>query len=332
MNLSTVYIMDVSVVTPIYNEVESVDELCSRLDAVMSQTGKSYELILVDDGSRDGSWDKISENCAKYPSVVGIQFRRNYGQTAAMRAGIEEARGEIIVMLDADLQNPPEEIPKLLGEMTADIDVVSGWRKKRKDVFYRVWPSRMANAMISKITGVYLHDYGCSLKAYRAEVLKNVQLYGEMHRFIPALADWEGSTLKEVVVDHAPRKHGTGKYSSLGRTPRVVLDLITVKFLLRYSRGPIQMFGKVAWWFLVPGVLLLLSIIILNLVGTIIGSTDYIYLLIKQPFYPITSFMLIFFGLQFISMGLLAEIQIRTYYESQDKKIYNVREIIRREA
>ena len=324
--------MDLSVVIPVYNEVESVDELCRRLHEVLPTLGKTYEAVLVDDGSSDGTWDRMVELSKKYPCLTLVRFRRNYGQTAAMAAGIDQAAGEIIVMLDADLQNPPEEIPKVLSKMTDDVDVVSGWRKDRQDKFLsRRLPSMIANGIISRITGVKLHDYGCSLKAYRAEVLKRVNLYGEMHRFIPALADWEGSNLVEVEVDHAARKYGEAKYG-IDRTFRVVLDLMTVKFLLQHSRGPIQIFGKIGGWFLIPGVLIFIAMVLLNLVGSIMGYTDRIFLLIKGPSWLITTFMLMFFGTQFILQGLLAELQTRTYFESQNKRPYNVRDVVQSPA
>ena len=239
-----------------------------------------------------------------------------------MSAGFDFARGEVIVTLDADLQNDPKDIPKLLDRVDQGFDVVSGWRKDRKDAFInRRLPSMLANALISKITGVALHDYGCTLKAYRREVIKGVRLYGEMHRFIPALASWVGGRLDEVVVDHHARRFGTSKYG-ISRTIRVVLDLITVKFLLHYSTGPIQMFGKIAASFAVPALLMLAA-----LVGDrIFGWFD--PYLIKRPFWVIAPLMLMAFAMQFISMGLLAEMQIRTYHESQNKPIYVVRETL----
>lgn len=318
--------LDLSVVIPVYNEVESVDKLCARLHAVLPTLGKSYEVILVDDGSRDGTWDRLVEISARVPCLKLIRFRRNFGQTAAMAAGFRHAEGDVVVTLDADLQNPPEEIPKLLAAMTPDVDVVSGWRKDRHDAFVnRRLPSMMANAIISKITGVHLHDYGCTLKAYRREVVQNVRLYGEMHRFIPALASWVGGRVEEVVVGHAAREFGTSKYG-IGRTTRVVLDLITVKFLLRYSMGPMQIFGKIGMFFGVPGLLMLLFLMGAHISHNAFG-TEFAATLVKRPFWLMTSFMGIFFGVQFISLGLLAEIQIRTYHESQDKHTYVIREM-----
>lgn len=319
--------VNLSVVVPVYNEEENVELLCSSLHKVLSNLGRNYEIVLVDDGSTDTTWGKLVEISKGTPNLRLVRLRRNFGQTAAMSAGFDHARGEIVVTMDADLQNDPEDIPQLLEHMEKGVDVVSGWRKDRKDPFLnRRLPSMMANWLISKITGVYLHDYGCTLKAYRREVIKNVQLYGEMHRFIPALASWVGGRIEEVVVTHHPRRYGTSKYG-ISRTVRVVLDLITVKFLLHYSRGPMQMFGKIGGIFGVPGVLMVLWMVgchaSYRLFGTTFGAD-----LIKRPFWLMTSFMLIFFGMQFISMGLLAEVQIRTYHESQDKPIYVVKETV----
>jgi glycosyltransferase involved in cell wall biosynthesis len=316
---------DVSVVVPVYNETESIDLLCSRLHEALCKMGRSYEIILVDDGSKDGTWDKLTEQTKKIPCLRLIRLRRNFGQTAALSAGFHHAGGDIIVTLDADLQNDPEDIPKLLEHMEKGVDVVSGWRKDRKDPFLnRRLPSMIANALISKITGVYLHDYGCTLKAYRREILEHVHLYGEMHRFIPALASWVGGQIQEVEVKHHARQFGTSKYG-ISRTIRVILDLITVKFLLHYRMGPMQMFGKLGALFGVPGLLMILTMIATHLsyrlFGTELGAE-----LIKRPFWIMTSFMLIFFGMQFISMGLLAEVQIRTYHESQDKPVYVIKE------
>ena len=319
---------EVSVVIPVYNEEENVDLLCEKLHAALSGGGRSYELVLVDDGSSDQTWSKLVDQSKKTPHLKLIRFRRNFGQTAAMSAGFDHAEGDIIVTLDADLQNDPKDIPMLLEKMHDEVDVVSGWRKNRKDRFLnRRLPSMMANKLISKITGVALHDYGCTLKAYRKDVIKNVRLYGEMHRFIPALASWVGGKVEEVVVDHHARQFGTSKYG-ISRTGRVVLDLITVKFLLRYSMGPMQIFGKIAAGFALPGILMLLVMIGANLAHNLFGWESVLAELIKRPFWIMTAFMLVFMGMQFISMGLLAEIQIRTYHEAQDKKTYMVREIV----
>ncbi len=319
--------MDVSVVVPVFNEEESVELLCRQLHDALSGLGMSYELLLVDDGSSDNTWDRLVELRSEIPCLGLICFRRNFGQTAAMSAGFHKARGDVIVTLDADLQNDPADIPLLLKEMGPNVDVVSGWRKNRKDRFLdRRLPSMIANRVISRFTGVGIHDFGCTLKAYRREVIQNVHLYGEMHRFIPAFASWVGGKVVEVEVNHRARQFGTSKYG-IARTLRVVLDLITVKFLMRYSTGPIQIFGKIAVLFLLPGILLLLLMILANGLYHF-GVPNAMDSLIKRPFWVMTSFLLIFMGMQFISMGLLAEMQVRTYHESQNKPIYLVREAL----
>ncbi len=318
--------INLSVVVPVYNEEESVVLLCEKLHESVSKIGRSYEIVLVDDGSTDATWQKMRECADKYPSFRLVRFRRNFGQTAAMSAGFKESKGSVIITLDADLQNDPADIPKLLEKMDEGYDVVSGWRKNRQDAFLnRVLPSMMANWLISKITGVSLHDYGCTLKAYTRDIVDNLQLYGEMHRFIPALASWVGGRISEVVVDHHPRQFGTTKYG-ISRTFRVVLDLLTVKFFLVYSTRPIQIFGKIGMWLAAPGAIMLASVTAFHILWKIWGITPELALLIKSPFWVITPFMLIFFGIQLLSMGILAEIQIRTYHESQNKPIYVIRE------
>jgi len=317
--------VDISIVVPVYHEEDNVEELCQKLHDCLSRMGCSYEIVLIDDGSQDGTWAMLAACSERLPHLHLIRFRRNFGQTAAMSAGFHAARGETIVTLDADLQNDPADIPKLLDKLGEGYDVVSGWRKRRRDPFFsRRLPSLLANLLVSKITGVYLHDYGCTLKAYHREVIDNLRLYGEMHRFIPGLASLVGARIGEVEVSHRPRRFGKSKYG-ISRTVRVILDLITVKFLMHYSKGPIQMFGKLGGVFLVPGVALFLLMIAGNasfhLFGTELGAD-----LIKRPFWLMTGFMLIFFGVQFISIGLLAEVQIRTYHESQNKPIYVIKE------
>ena len=320
--------IDVSVVAPVFNEQENVQLLCEALHESLSRLGRSYEIILVDDGSSDDTWPRLRACADIYPHLSLVRLRRNFGQTAAMSAGFHAARGRVVVTLDADLQNDPDDIPKLLEKIEAGADVVSGWRKDRQDPFInRRLPSILANALISKITGVYLHDYGCTLKAYRREVIERLRLYGEMHRFIPALASWIGAELAEVPVNHRARRFGKSKYG-ITRTFRVVLDLMTVKFLLRYSTHPIQMFGKIGAVFGVPGVLAL-GMLVLGHVAYFLGGGPVAAALVamsKRPMWVITPFMLILFCMQFISMGLLAEIQIRTYHESQDKPIYVIKE------
>jgi glycosyltransferase involved in cell wall biosynthesis len=317
--------LDLSVVIPVMDEEANVEELIRELMGVLNGLDRSYEVIVVDDGSTDSTWSRLVKIAGTTPHLLLIRFRRNFGQTAAMSAGFQQAKGEIIVAMDGDLQNDPASIPALLAVMSDDVDVVSGWRKDRKDRLARRIPSQMANRLISKITGVHLHDYGCSLKAYRRSVLDNIRLYGQMHRFIPALASWAGNNVQEVEVNHRPRVAGQAKYPNLGRTGRVILDLITVKFLLRYAMGPMQIFGKIGLFFGGLGVLIF-GVIFFDyfFIELAVGSTP----LVKRPIYVMSGFMFILFCIQFISMGLLAEIQIRTYHEAQDKRTYVIRETV----
>lgn len=308
----------ISIVVPVYNEVEALNPLYDALGPVLEKMGRPVEVILVDDGSEDGSaplMDKIAEKDKRF---TVIHLRRNFGQTAAMAAGFDYARGEAIVAMDADLQNDPTDIPTLVDKLEEGYDVVSGWRRDRKDPWLtRKLPSMIANALISHVTGVRLHDYGCSLKAYRAEVIKDVKLYGDMHRFIPVLAKWAGARVTEMVVKHHPRKYGESKYG-LKRTLRVLLDLATVKFLLAYSTHPLQIFGR--WGLLIGGV----------------GFLVALWLTIQKLFYGaslaerpalILAVLMMLVGTQLVSMGLIAELQARTYYESQDKPVYTIRYI-----
>ncbi|MBL7115309.1 MAG: glycosyltransferase family 2 protein [Kiritimatiellae bacterium] len=322
---------EISVVAPVYNEEENVPILCEQLHAALSECGRTYEILLIDDGSTDASWERMNEAHNQYPYIRLIRLRRNFGQTAAMSAGFHESHGEMVITMDADLQNDPADIPMLMEQADKGFDVVSGWRRKRKDTFInRRLPSMIANGLISRITGVFLHDYGCTLKAYRRDVVANLRLYGEMHRFIPALASWVGASVTEIEVNHRPRMFGTTKYG-ISRTLRVILDLITVKFLLRYSTHPIQIFGKIGLGLGAPGVLMLMFVVLAHLSFLCFG-TQFAAELIKRPFWVFTPFMLILFCTQFISMGLLAEIQIRTYHESQSKPIYVIRERVEPDA
>ncbi len=311
-------ILDLSVVIPIYNEAKNVEKLYEKLEEVLSKLDKSYEVLLVDDGSTDGTNDKLAKIHKRNPKYKVIQFRRNYGQTAAISAGFDYAIGDVIVTIDADLQNDPKDIPKLLKKMEDGYDVVSGWRKERKDPFLtRIIPSKVANWFVSILAGIHLHDYGCTLKAYSKDVAKNVQLYGEMHRYIPALASWIGINVTEVPVSHHKRRFGKSKYG-LSRTPRVILDLITLKFLLSYSTRPIQIFGSLG--------------IITGFIGFSIALyLSYVRLILRQPIGDrpllLLAVLLIFLGFQFISMGLLGELVVRTYHESQNKPIYFVKKI-----
>jgi glycosyltransferase involved in cell wall biosynthesis len=323
--------VELSVVVPVFNEEESLDHLLPRLVQALEQFGRSWEVVLVDDGSTDGSWEKLRAWVARQKGLRAIRLRRNFGQTAAMSAGFHHARGRLIITLDADLQNDPNDIPLLVETLERQsLDVVSGWRKERQDPFLtRRLPSQLANALISRFTGVRLHDYGCTLKVYRREVIENLSLYGEMHRFLPALASWVGGSIGEVVVHHHPRRFGRSKYG-LSRTTRVILDLLTVNFLLRYSTRPIQIFGRWGLGTLFTGLVLLAVMAIPHLLYPFF-KTHWIEMLVglaKRPFWVTTPFMLIFFGIQFISMGLLAELQTRTYHESQRKPVYTVRDIL----
>jgi glycosyltransferase involved in cell wall biosynthesis len=312
-------LLDLSVVLPVHNEEESLPRLHAALTETLAEYGRSYELVFIDDGSRDGSHAVLADLQARDPHVRVIRLRRNFGQTAAMSAGFRYARGRVILPMDADLQNDPADIPRLVAKIEEGYDVVSGWRIDRQDRFLsRRLPSIFANWLIGRVTGVRLHDYGCSLKAYRAEVVKNVPLYGEMHRFIPALASWYGARIAELPVTHHPRRFGKTKYG-LSRTFRVILDLITVKFLLSFSTQPLHVFG---FW----GGLCLFS-----------GCAISAYLAVMRLFFHqelsrrpllLLGVLLISTGIQFISMGLLAEMMARTYHESQDKPIYVVRDTL----
>ena len=307
----------VSLVIPCFNEEESVDELLGELLSVLDGHDLEGEIVLVDDGSTDGTWEKLRTWGQREPRLKLIRFRRNFGQTAAMVAGLDHACGDIIIPLDADLQNDPHSIPDLLKKIDEGYDVVSGWRKDRKDTFAtRKFPSMIANAIISWVSGVKLHDYGCTLKAYRREVLDPVQLYGEMHRFIPVYASWAGARVTEVVVKHRARKYGMSKYGIM-RTFKVVLDLLVVKFLGSFGTKPIYFFGGLG--------LLLFAGGFLSGVYTLYEKYAHNVWAHRNPFLIIAVFLAIL-GVQSLILGLLAEIGIRTYHESQSKPIYNIRE------
>ncbi len=310
--------MTLSVVIPLYNEEENVQMLFERLKGTLDHLKKEYEIIFVDDGSTDRTLSILEEIQAKDKTVVVLSLRRNFGQTAAFAAGFDFARGDVIVTMDGDLQNDPADIPKLL-ELIKDNDLVSGWRKKRKDPFFtRRLPSIMANWLISNVTGVKLHDYGCSLKAYRREVIKNLKLYGEMHRFIPAVASWYGVRIAEVETIHHQRLRGKSKYG-ISRTIKVVLDLITVKFLQSFSTKPIQFFGPVGIISGFLGFLISLYLAIDKLfLGRDIGGRPLLLL----------GALLIIVGIQLIGMGLLGEMLVRVYHESQRKPIYVIKKIL----
>lgn len=311
--------IEITLVIPVYNEEESLPGLLETLGRVCPGLGKSYEVILVDDGSTDRSFEVLTRLRAGDPRIRILRFRRNFGQTAALAAGFDHALGDVIVTLDADLQNDPADIAALLERIDAGFDIVSGWRKDRKDRFLsRRLPSLLANRLISRFTGVRLHDYGCTLKAFRREVIKNVNLYGELHRFIPAIASTMGVAIAEIEVHHRPRLKGKSKYT-LMRTPKVLLDLLTVKFLLSYSTRPLQMFG------------------LFGLAGLLAGGALGLWLtyerlvlrhgIANRPLL-LLAVLLVVIGIQFITLGLLAEIMVRAYHESSAKKIYHIKETV----
>ncbi len=311
--------VEVTVVVPVMNEEENVGQLHAEISATMEEFGRPYEVIYVDDGSSDTTFEKLEAIRNEDDHVVAIQFRRNFGQTAAMAAGFDHARGGIIIPMDGDLQNDPADIPRLIAALEEGYDIVSGWRKNRKDkTLTRKIPSKMANWLIGAVTGVKIHDYGCSLKAYRAEVLQHIRLYGEMHRFIPAIASWHGARITEMVVNHRPRIHGVTKYG-LVRTMKVVLDLITVKFLGGYGTKPIYFFGAMALVLLLGAGVSGIAVTIRKLVWNLS--------MIRSPLLLLTV-MLVVLGAMCVMLGLLAELMVRTYHESQDKPVYTVRRIL----
>lgn len=310
--------MTLSVVIPVYNEEENIPVLHEKVRNVLQRIGEEYEIIYVDDGSTDRTLEILESLQKKDNHVVVLSLRRNFGQTAAFAAGFDFSRGDVIITMDADLQNDPEDIPRLL-ELIKEYDLVSGWRKERKDPFFsRRLPSMIANWLISKVTGVRLHDYGCSLKAYRKDIVKNLRLYGEMHRFIPAVASWYGVKVAEVPVRHHPRFKGRSKYG-ISRTFKVLLDLVTVKFLQSFSTKPIQFFGSMGLFSSVLGFFILLYLTALKLFqGASIGGRPLLIL----------GVLLIVVGVQFVGMGLLGEMIVRVYHESQRKPIYVLKKII----
>jgi len=312
--------IEVSIVIPVLNEAENLEPLYFQLQCLLNNWDRHCEIIFVDDGSTDGSPEILKKLQMHNDRVRVIRLRRNFGQTAAFSAGFDLAQGDVIITMDGDLQNDPADIPRLLEKIEAGYDVVSGWRVNRHDKFLtRRLPSRMANSLISKVTGIKLHDYGCSLKAYRRDVVKNIRLYGEMHRLIPALASWMGIQVAEIPVNHMPRKFGRSKYG-LGRTVRVILDLLTVKFLLDYATRPIQIFGLLGLFSLSLGGALGIYLSILKLIfDQQLGDRPLLLLAV----------LLIMIGIQLIVMGLLGELVVRTYHETQGKPIYVVREILK---
>lgn len=323
---------DLTLVIPVYNEVENLRPLVQEITSTLEGRGLDYEILFVDDGSRDGSFDLIRALHRDDPRVTGIRFRRNFGQTAAFAAGFAQARGRIIVTLDADRQNDPADIPALLHKLQEGYDVVNGWRQKRRDpILSRKLPSKVANRLIALTTGVRLRDRGCSLRAFRSDVVRDLHLYGEMHRFIPELVHFAGFRMAEVPVNHRPRTAGQSKYG-LSRTFRVLLDLITVLFLQRYGDRPMHLFGSVGissgGLGLIITAWLAVGKIWAGVVGGQQGFQD--YRIGERPLL-LLGVLLIILGAQFVIMGLVAELTIRTYYESQQKPVYFVKEILGRE-
>jgi glycosyltransferase involved in cell wall biosynthesis len=310
---------ELSIVIPVRNEAPALPELHRELNEALAACGRSYEIIVVDDGSTDESFAILARLQAVDSRLRVIRLRRNFGQTAAFAAGFDHARGRLIVTSDGDLQNDPRDIPAMVNALERGSDIVCGWRKDRKDAFLsRRLPSAIANRLISMATGVHLHDYGCSLKVFRAEVVKPLKLYGEMHRFLPAIASEQGVAITEVVCNHRARQYGRSKYG-IGRTVRVILDLLTVKFLLSYSTRPLQIFGLIGF--------------AMGLLGTgITGWLAYVRLTGQESIAnrPLLLFgiLLVFTGVQLVTLGLLAELQARTYHESQNKPTYAIREIL----
>ena len=313
---------EISIFLPVFNEEPNVRPLHAKLDDALQKLGRSAEIIYVDDGSTDGSLNVLRELAQADQRVRVIALRRNYGQTPAMAAGIDAARGEVLIPMDADMQNDPTDIARLLDKLDEGYDVVSGWRKNRKDpLVTRKLPSMMANWLISKIGGVLLHDYGCSLKAYRRESLEDVHLYGEMHRFIPIYASWSGARVAEIPVDHHARTMGKSKYG-LSRTIKVVFDLMTIKFMASYQTKPLYVFG----W---AGLLTMLASLVCAVFAFVMKYLDWPHHadFVQTPL-PVLTMVMLVLGIQFFLMGLLAEMLVRTYHESQAKRIYAVRERI----
>lgn len=310
---------EISIVIPVFQEEENIELLTKELQEVMKEVSENYEIIFIDDGSKDGTFDVLSRMRKNDSRIKVLRFRKNYGQTAALSAGFNYAVGDVVVTLDGDLQNDPADIPRMIEKLAEGYDMVSGWRLHRKDkLLTRRIPSIIANKIIGKITGTKLHDYGCALKVYKKGVIKNIKLYGEMHRFIPAIVSWLGAEIAEMPVNHRPRTRGTTKYD-LTRTWRVILDLINVKFLLSYITRPLQYFGKIGLIFI------FLSMAVI--VGVMTAKIAYGVNISSTLMFSTVVFMALM-GIQFITMGLMAEIVIRTYHESQDKPIYVIREVL----
>lgn len=311
--------MQVSIVIPIYNELDNVWPLYRQLDAVLREQDRSYEILFIDDGSLDGTDRRLQEIAARDSHVKVVRFRRNYGQTAAMHAGIQHATGEVIVTMDGDMQNDPTDIPMMLDKIDEGFDLVHGWRKNRQDALVnRKLPSKIANWLISKVTHFPIHDLGCTLKAIRREIATELELYGEMHRFIPILAHQRGARCAEVVTKHHPRRFGETKYG-IGRTFRVILDLITVKYMLDYFASPMKLFGKFGLWSAAASILSIGATAAMKL----IGGVD----MTGNPLLMLSVFAFIA-SIQFMSLGLLGEVNARIYYSREKKQHHAVRELI----
>ena len=317
--MSSASVPELSIVVPLFNEEESLPLLVEKLLLALRPLGRSFELVLVDDGSSDRTADVLRQQAAGAPELVAVLLRRNYGQTAAMAAGFDASRGRLIVPLDGDLQNDPADIPMLLGRLEEGYDLVSGWRHQRQDhAVSRLLPSKIANALIARVTGVQLHDYGCSLKAYRRELVEDMNLYGELHRFLPALAFIEGARIAEVKVNHNARQFGQSKYG-IDRTFRVLMDLFTVWFMKRFLTRPMYVFGFGGLSAMGIGALLSAYLLAVKLGGAEIGN---------RPLLLVAVLALIT-GVQLFCFGLLSEVQMRTYHESQGRPIYRIRETLR---
>jgi glycosyltransferase involved in cell wall biosynthesis len=312
--------VDLSIVVPVYNEQDSLARLIEEIHAALRPTDRSYEIVLIDDGSTDLSLELLKQLASTDPTLVVVQFRRNFGQTAAMQAGFDHAQGQVVVTMDADLQNDPRDIPLMLERLEQGFDLVAGWRKDRRDRFLsRRLPSILANRLISWTTKVKLHDYGCTLKVMHSDVTKEIRLYGEMHRFIPAIASWMGVKIAEVEVNHRARRFGASKYG-IGRTIRVILDLFTVRFIQSYLRRPMQVFGLAGLFCFMAGLLLSAWLAFMRLV--------YGHPLADRPLL-LLGVLLMVVGIQLLSLGLVADIIARTYFESQKKPAYYVRMVLR---
>lgn len=310
--------MNLSIIIPLFNEEKNLTLLASKLLMVLNQLGKTYEVIFINDGSTDQSFEVLKSLAKQNSSFRVINFRRNFGQTAALACGIDNSQGEIIIPMDADLENDPADIPRLLAELDKGFDLVSGWRKNRwqDKVLTRRLTSKIANYLISRVSGIRLHDYGCTLKAYKREIIQDVDLYGEMHRFIPALAAWQGARVGEIEVNYQVRQFGQSNYG-LSRVFKVLLDLITIKFLSGYATKPIYFFGKFGFWSFFLGVLIFL----LATYYKVMGLKDYI-----QTPLPILSALFLIVAVLFVLIGLLAEMIMRIYHQSSKRPIYSIKE------